>query len=77
MTWGPLWHRDVRKFRGDRVGGPVGLDRPAEAGQALDDERIRALVTGGNDRCHPLVWPTTSAQILQNAHRPSTSKTDH
>ena len=41
------------------------------------NKRIRAFVTGWNDRCHPFVWTKTSAEILKKANRPSTSKTGH
>jgi transposase len=39
--------------------------------------RMRAFVTGWNDRCHPFVWTKTSTEILKKANRPTTSKTVH
>ncbi|MEV7652433.1 IS630 family transposase [Kocuria marina] len=41
------------------------------------DKRIRAFVTGWNDRCHPFVWTKTSTEVLKKANRPTTSKTGH
>lgn len=38
-------------------------------------KKIRAFVTGWNDRCHPFVWTGTSTEILKKANRPITSKT--
>lgn len=29
------------------------------------NKRIRAFVTGWNDRCHPCVWTRTSTEILK------------
>jgi hypothetical protein len=37
--------------------------------------KIRAFVTGWNDRCHPFVWTKTSTEILEKANRSTTSKT--
>ncbi|GGG67133.1 IS630 family transposase [Kocuria dechangensis] len=39
--------------------------------------KIRAFVTGWNDRCHPFVRTKTSTEILRKANRPTTSKTGH
>ena len=41
------------------------------------NQRIRAFVTGWNDRCHPFVWTKTSTEILKKANRPITSKMGH
>ena len=41
------------------------------------NKRIRAFVTGWNDRCHPFVWTKTSTEVLNKANRSTTSKTDH
>ncbi|MFI7494385.1 IS630 family transposase [Kocuria sp. M4R2S49] len=41
------------------------------------NKKIRAFVTGLNDRCHPFVWTKTSTEILKKANRPTTSKTGH
>jgi transposase len=40
-------------------------------------QRIRAFVTGWNDRCHPFAWTKTSTEILKKANQPTTSKTAH
>ncbi len=39
--------------------------------------KIRAFITGWNDRCHPFVWTKTADQILKKANRPTTSNTPH
>ena len=39
--------------------------------------KIRAFVTGWNDRCHPFVWTQTADDILMKANRQTTSNTDH
>jgi hypothetical protein len=39
--------------------------------------KIRAFVTGWNDRCHPFVWTKTSTEILNKAKRQMTSSTGH
>jgi hypothetical protein len=39
--------------------------------------KIRAFVTGWNDRCHPFVWTKTADDILKKANRQTTSNTDH
>ncbi|MEX5301264.1 hypothetical protein [Kocuria sabuli] len=39
--------------------------------------RIRACATGWNDRCHPLVWASTSTEILTGANHPTASKAGH
>ncbi|GAA5122009.1 hypothetical protein GCM10025762_43590 [Haloechinothrix salitolerans] len=39
--------------------------------------KIRAFITGWNDRCHPFVWTKTPEQILKKANRKTTSNTDH
>lgn len=31
--------------------------------------KIRAFITGWNDRCHPFVWTKTAEQILAKANR--------
>ena len=41
------------------------------------NKRIRAFVTGWNDRCHPFVWTKTSTEVLNKANRSTTSKTGH
>ncbi|KLU09364.1 transposase [Kocuria sp. SM24M-10] len=41
------------------------------------NRKIRASVTGWNDRCHPFVWTKTSTEILKKANRPTTSITGH
>ena len=37
--------------------------------------KIRAFITGWNDRCHPFVWTKTADQILKKAKRSTTSET--
>ncbi len=39
--------------------------------------KIRAFITGWNDRKHPFVWTMTADHILKKANRPSTSNTAH
>ena len=39
--------------------------------------KIRAFITGWNDRCHPFVWTKTADQILKNANRKTTSTKSH
>ena len=39
--------------------------------------KIRAFVTGWNDRCHPFVWTKRADDILKKANRQTTSNTDH
>ena len=39
--------------------------------------KIRALVTGWNDRRHPFVWTKRADDILKKANRQTTSNTDH
>ncbi|SMO72277.1 IS630 family transposase [Propioniciclava tarda] len=39
--------------------------------------KIRAFITGWNDRCHPFVWTKTADQILKKAKRSTTSETPH
>jgi len=39
--------------------------------------KIRAFVTGWNDRRHPFVWTKTTDDILKKANRQTTSNTDH
>ncbi len=39
--------------------------------------KIRAFITGWNDRCHPFVWTKTAADILTKANRKTTSNTGH
>jgi len=39
--------------------------------------KIRAYITGWNDRSHPFVWTKTAADILTKANRKITSNTDH
>ncbi|CAL8979844.1 IS630 family transposase ISMsm5 [Propionicimonas sp. T2.31MG-18] len=39
--------------------------------------KIRAFVTGWNDRCHPFVWTKTAADVLKKANRQQTSNTGH
>jgi transposase len=39
--------------------------------------KIRAFITGWNDRCHPFVWTKTADQILAKTNRQSTSNTGH
>jgi DDE superfamily endonuclease len=39
--------------------------------------KIRAFITGWNDRCHPFVWTKTPEQILKKANRQTTSNTAH
>ncbi|VEH41640.1 Uncharacterised protein [Kocuria rosea] len=41
------------------------------------NKRIRAFITGWNDRCHPFVWTNTSIEILNKANRSTTSITGH
>jgi len=39
--------------------------------------KIRALINGWNDRCHPFVWTKTPDQILAKANRRNVSETRH
>lgn len=39
--------------------------------------RIRAFITGGSDRRHPLIWTWTVEPILRNASRRKTSNAGH
>ena len=39
--------------------------------------KIRAFITGWNDRCHPFVWTKTADQILKRANRKKTSNAGH
>ena len=39
--------------------------------------KIRAFITGWNDRSHPFVWTKTADEILKKANRQKTSKTAH
>jgi len=50
----------------------------AEAASVQElNAKIRAFVTGWNDRCHPFVWTKTSTEILNKANRSTTSITGH
>src|SRR5215213_1755760 len=39
--------------------------------------KIRAFITGWNDRCHPFVWTKTADQILKKANCKQTSNAGH
>ena len=39
--------------------------------------KIRAFITGWNNRCHPFVWTKTAEDILKKANRKTTSNTAH
>lgn len=39
--------------------------------------KIRAFITGWNDRCHPFTWTKTADHILAKTNRQKTSNTDH
>jgi hypothetical protein len=39
--------------------------------------KIRAFITGWNDRSHPFVWTKTAEQVLAKANPQKTSKTSH
>jgi transposase len=39
--------------------------------------KIRAFVTGWNDRCHPFVWTKTPDEVLKKANRQIASNTGH
>ena len=39
--------------------------------------KIRSLIDGWNDRCHPFVWTKTAEQILKKANRKITSNAGH
>jgi transposase len=39
--------------------------------------RIRAFITGWNDRCHPFVWTRTAEEIATKAQPKTTSATNH
>jgi len=41
------------------------------------NRKIKAFVTGWNDRCHPFAWIKTSPEILKKANRSTTSITGH
>ena len=38
--------------------------------------KIRAFITGWNDRCHPFIWTKTADQILTKTNRQQASNTD-
>ena len=38
--------------------------------------KIRAFITGWNDRCHPFAWTRTAEHILAEANRRKTSDPD-
>ena len=39
--------------------------------------KIRAFITGWNDRSHPCVWTKTADQVLNKANRQKTSDAGH
>jgi transposase len=39
--------------------------------------KIRAFITGWNDRAHPFTWTKTAEQILTKANRPTSSNARH
>jgi hypothetical protein len=39
--------------------------------------KIRAFITGWNDRCQPFTWTKTADQILTKANRQTTSDSVH
>jgi hypothetical protein len=39
--------------------------------------KIRDVINGWNDRCHPFVWTKTAEEILAKTDRRATSATDH
>ena len=39
--------------------------------------KIRAFITGWNQRSHPFVWTKTAGQILKKANRKTTSDARH
>jgi hypothetical protein len=39
--------------------------------------KIRAFITGWNDRAHPFTWTKTADQILTKANRKKTSDAGH
>ena len=41
------------------------------------DAKIRALIDGWNNRCHPFGWTKTADEILKKANRQTTSNTSH
>jgi hypothetical protein len=49
------------------TGRPV--DRPRR--------KLRAFITGWNDRAYQFVWTKTADEILAKANRQTTSATDH
>jgi len=53
------------------------LHRTDVASVAELNKKLRAFVTGWNDRCHPFVWTKSSTEILKKANRQMTSKTGH
>ena len=53
------------------------LHRADVASVAELTKKIRAFVTGWNDRCHPFVWTKSSTEILKKANRPTNSKPGH
>ncbi|MCM3689022.1 IS630 family transposase [Kocuria rosea] len=53
------------------------LHRTDVASVADLNKKLRAFVTGWNDRCHPFVWTKSSTEILKKANRQMTSKTGH
>jgi transposase len=53
------------------------LHRADVSSAAELNKRIRAFITGWNDRCHPFVWTKSSTEILNKANRQMTPKTGH
>ena len=41
------------------------------------NQKIRAFITGWNDRAHPFTWTKTATEILAKANRQNTSNTAH
>ena len=41
------------------------------------NQKIRAFITGWNDRAHPFTWTKTADEILTKANRQNTSNTAH
>ena len=39
--------------------------------------KIRAFITGWNDRAHPFAWTKTAEQVLKKANRKKTSDARH
>ena len=72
-----IWHN--RKRRHSQLGWltPIEFERGTFRSVRDLNAKIRAFITGWNDRCHPFTWTKTPEQILKKANRQTTSNTRH